>query len=232
VLHPEMRSGLLPLRGLLVLSLVWLVSACSSNSGVCPDYDLYEGVRPAARLVMPDGMNLIQRDGSAEVPGVGPDYVPVAQTRCMSIPPDPFATATEVVAPVEMGPVVARDNVAAAALGGSDAALVTVYTWASLWAAGDLDGYRALYAEDFAPPRGADMATWDRITANRVRVSGPRSVEVMEPSVRMVAADRAEIRFRVLERRAGSASSELSLRMVLVLQDGAWLIVEELAGPG
>ena len=232
MLHPEFRSGLLPLRSVFILGLALAVSGCSSSGGVCIDYGLYADVRPAQRMSMPDGMSLTQRDGSMEVPGVGPGYVPVVQTRCMSNPPNPFVTASAVVGPVELGPMVAQDAAAAAALGASDAVLVTVYTWANLWAAGDLDGYRGIYAEDFTPPPGADMATWDRITANRVQVSGPRSVEVLEPTVRMIAPDRAEVRFRVLERRAGGASSELRFRMVLIARDGAWLIAEEEAGPG
>jgi hypothetical protein len=226
------------LRGLLVVSLAWIVSACSSGgAGVCADYKTYSDARPAERISLPEGMALTGRDGSTEVPGVGPDYRPVAQTRCMSIPPDPFTDSAVFVSEggdvqTAPGALVTQDESAAAALGGADSALVTVYTWASLWAAGDLDGYRGLYSENFSPPRGADQETWDRITANRVRASGPRTVDVYEPAVRMMAPDRAEVRFRVQERRAGGASTELRLRMILVAEDGAWRIAEEEAGPG
>jgi hypothetical protein len=237
VSHLELRSSASPLRSLIILFLTWSLGACSSSGDVCADYGLYSTARPGSRLAIPEGMALTGRDGSTEIPGVGPEYQPVVQTRCMSRPPDPFANEAYVASVAELdpsvpGPLVAQDEPAAAALGGSDAVLVTVYTWASLWAAGDLDGYRALYAGSFSPPRGADQATWDRVTANRVRASGPRTVDVYEPSVRMISADRAEVRFRVQERRAGGASTELRLRMLLIAEDGVWRIAEEESGPG
>lgn len=225
----------LPSRLGAIVGLALLASACSSGSSVCVDYALYSDTRPAGRMVMPEGLSVQDRNGSREVPGVGSDYVFVPQTRCMAEPPipdrgEPIADAAM---DSEGAMLPAAQPVAAdAMLGGSDGALVTVYTWASRWAAGDLAGYQALYADGFVLPRGADQATWDRVIANRVQASGPRSVDVVSPAVRAIAPERAEIRFRVVERRAGGASSELSMRMVLVIQDGAWRILEEEAGPG
>lgn len=231
------------LKGMLLSGLGLMQAACSSSQ-VCADHSVYADARPAQRMQLPEGMSVVRPDGSATVPGVSSGWEPAPSQGCVSAPPDPYEqpgyvaatsagpiAASGAAAPAAPGPLVAQDDEAASRLGSTDAVLVTVYTWANAWAAGDIQRFRGLYAASFEPPEGMSREDYAAFIEERVRVVGARDVAVRTPSVRFEAPDRAVARFQVTDRRAGEAPRDLQVEMVLVEEGEGWQIQRESVTP-
>lgn len=137
------------------------------------------------------------------------------------------------VKPVEVKPVEVKPAEPASprTASGNPTAEVSkaVHSWAAAWSAKDVKTYLAHYAKDFKTPNGESRAKWESERAQRIGKPGPISVGVDDLSVTPQGADTATVRFRQSYRSASLKTSSAKT-LIMVVQNGKWLIQQERVG--
>ena len=105
----------------------------------------------------------------------------------------------------------------------------TLEAWAAAWSKKNVKAYLAHYAKDFQTPGGESRATWESERAKRITKPGNIAVNIGNLSVTAEGPDRATARFRQNYRSASLKTSSNKV-LVLVRQDGKWLIQQERVG--
>jgi tetratricopeptide (TPR) repeat protein len=103
-----------------------------------------------------------------------------------------------------------------------------VESWAAAWSKKDVKAYLGHYSKDFTPP-GGSRAKWEAERTQRIDKPGNIAVSVDSISVTPEGAERATARFRQNYRSATLKTSS-NKALVLVRQDGRWLIQQERVG--
>ena len=163
----------------------------------------------------------------AKVAAVAPPAPPVSPAPAKAAPELPRSSAAP--APAKPAPESAKPSTAAAAATPATASaeiVAALNDWARAWSSKDATAYLASYAPDFRPPGDMSRAKWE--AQRRARIAKPPMIEVSvgTPTVGMRAADRAVVSFRQRYRTDAIDEADNKL-MVLVKQDGRWLIQEE-----
>ncbi|MFA7293773.1 MAG: nuclear transport factor 2 family protein, partial [Rhodocyclaceae bacterium] len=141
--------------------------------------------------------------------------------------PEPAKPVVASTAPVAApAPVVAAESKASA--GGSEIGK-TLEAWATAWSKKNVKGYLSYYARDFQTPGGEARAAWESERSKRLTKPGNILVSIEGLHVTPESADRATVRFRQHYRSASLKTSSTKV-MVMVRQDGRWLIQQERVG--
>ena len=108
--------------------------------------------------------------------------------------------------------------------------LEVVENWARAWSAKDVDAYLALYAKDFKVPGGESREAWEK--TRRARITAPKSITVTvdKPKIDITADDKATVVFSQTYKSDIVVSAAVPKTLVLVRQDGRWLIQQETSG--
>jgi len=138
-------------------------------------------------------------------------------------PPAVVASQPPAAAPT----VAAESKPAAASLSGEIDK--TLEAWASAWSKKNVKGYLSHYSKDFQTPGGESRAAWESERSKRITKPGKIEVNIGNLSVTAEGSDRATARFRQNYRSASLKTSSNKL-LVLVKQDGKWLIQQERVG--
>jgi tetratricopeptide (TPR) repeat protein len=167
------------------------------------------------------------RATQASAPGKPPVVVAVADPK--PVPPKVEVKPAEVkpveVKPAEVKPV--PPVAAKPATAAPDASVVE--HWAAAWSRKDVGAYLAHYARDFQTPGGVSRANWEAERRQRIGKPGEIAVSVEDVRVTPEGADKATARFRQNYRSANLKTSS-SKALLLVRQDGKWLIQQERVG--
>lgn len=146
-----------------------------------------------------------------------------AKTVVVPPPPPPAAKEESKTAPkrsADAADEAARQNAAVSK---------AVQAWAAAWSKKDVKGYLAYYARDFEPPKGQSRKAWEDERSQRLSKPGEIDVQIESLKVASVDANRATVKLRQNYRSANLSSSS-SKTLVLVWQDGKWLIQQERVG--
>ena len=101
--------------------------------------------------------------------------------------------------------------------------------WAAAWSKKNVKGYLSYYAKDFQTPGGESKAAWESERSKRLTKPGNILVGIEGLQVTAEGADRATVRFRQHYRSASLKTSSNKV-LVMVRQDGKWLIQQERVG--
>jgi len=117
----------------------------------------------------------------------------------------------------------------APAQGGGEEVLQTVLAWAGAWSKQNVESYLAFYAQDFKTPKGEARSEWE--AARRQRISSPKKIEVAveSPKVTLKDQNNAVVSFRQTY-RSDNLNIRSSKALVMVRNEGRWLIQQERAG--
>jgi len=117
----------------------------------------------------------------------------------------------------------------ARAQGGGEEVLQTVLAWAGAWSTQNVESYLAFYAQDFKTPKGQARSEWE--AARRQRISSPKKIEVAVESPKVTVKDQnnAVVSFRQAY-RSDNLNIRSSKTLVMVRNEGRWLIQQERAG--
>ncbi len=117
----------------------------------------------------------------------------------------------------------------APAQGGGEEVLQTVLAWAGAWSKQNVESYLAFYAQDFKTPNGEARSEWE--AARRQRISSPKKIEVAveSPKVTLKDQNNAVVSFRQTY-RSDNLNIRSSKALVMVRNEGRWLIQQERAG--
>src|SRR5438309_8824480 len=117
----------------------------------------------------------------------------------------------------------------ARAQGGGEDVLQTVLAWAGAWSKQNVESYPAFYAQDFKTPKGEARSEWE--AARRQRISSPQKIEVVveSPKVTLKDQNNAVVSFRQAY-RSDNLNIRSSKTLVMVRNEGRWLIQQERAG--
>ena len=141
--------------------------------------------------------------------------------------PEPAKAAP---APEPVKPAPAPEKPAAPAKTPEQEITEAVQAWAKAWSSQDAEAYLSSYAADFKAPGGESRAAWEK--ARRQRIAAPKSISVtvddlkiaLEGEARAKAAFRQGYRSDVLE------PMQTAKTLVLVRNEGRWLIQQETSG--
>jgi Flp pilus assembly protein TadD/ketosteroid isomerase-like protein len=127
-------------------------------------------------------------------------------------------------------PTVATAATTAPAASGSSETQVTnaVQAWARAWAARDVAGYLAAYAQDFETPDGLTRAAWEAQRKQRISAASSITVDIKMNKV-TVKGDEATAVFRQTY-KSDKVSSKNTKTLKLVKSGDRWLIRSERAG--
>ena len=117
----------------------------------------------------------------------------------------------------------------ARAQGGGEEVLQTVLAWAGAWSKQNVESYLAFYAQDFKTPKGEARSEWE--AARRQRISSPQKIEVVveSPKVTLKDQNNAVVSFRQAY-RSDNLNIRSSKTLVMIRNEGRWLIQQERAG--
>jgi murein L,D-transpeptidase YafK len=104
-----------------------------------------------------------------------------------------------------------------------------VQSWAAAWSKKDVKAYLGHYAKDFKTPAGESRAKWETDRTQRIDKPGAIAVSVDDVRVAAEGADRATARFRQ-HYRSATLKTASNKALLLVRQDGRWLILQERVG--
>ncbi len=109
------------------------------------------------------------------------------------------------------------------------AVLQTVLAWAGAWSKQNVETYLAFYAQDFKTPKGEARSEWE--AARKERISSPKKIEVAVESPKVTLKDQntAVVSFRQTY-RSDNLNIRSSKTLVMVRNEGRWLIQQERAG--
>ena len=113
--------------------------------------------------------------------------------------------------------------------GSGEEVLQTVLAWAGAWSKQNVETYLAFYAQDFKTPKGEARSEWE--AARRQRISSPQKIEVVveSPKVTLKDQNNAVVSFRQAY-RSDNLNIRSSKTLVMVRNEGRWLIQQERAG--
>lgn len=105
--------------------------------------------------------------------------------------------------------------------------LASVQGWQRAWSSRDVEGYLGFYGHHFSPPAGLSRRGWE--ARRRQRISTPSFIEltISDPSVEMVANDRARVSFVQIYRSNTFAGRTRKILWMARAPEG-WKIVREL----
>ncbi|MBI5785964.1 MAG: tetratricopeptide repeat protein [Rhodocyclales bacterium] len=160
-----------------------------------------------------------------------PEAKPVAARPPEVKPAEPAPVeppkAVEAAKPVEPKP---EPKAAPLAVGSTSADVArAVQSWAAAWSKKDVKAYLGHYARDFKTPGGESRAKWEADRTQRIDKPGAISVTVDDVRITPEGADRATARFRQ-HYRSATLKTASGKALVLVRQDGRWLIQQERIG--
>jgi tetratricopeptide (TPR) repeat protein len=155
---------------------------------------------------------------------------PAAVVAAAPKPPAPAEKPPVVVA--QKPPVVVAQKPAAVEKpAASDPAEVVkaLNAWAQAWSKKDANGYLSFYSRDFKTPAGEARAEWENV--RRARIEAPKSiaVSIASPKVTMAGPNQATVTFRQ-SYRSDKLKSNSTKTVVMVKNDGRWLIQQEKSG--
>ena len=104
--------------------------------------------------------------------------------------------------------------------------LAAAQAWAKAWSDRDEEAYLAAYASDFKPTGGFGKAEWERRRRLLLNLSKKIEVRIESPVVEFPAEGRALITFNQYYRSATYHDTVVK-QLLMGLQDGRWLILEE-----
>ncbi len=177
---------------------------------------------PAATPVTPPTPVVI---ASAETkPATAPAARP--ESKPAEVKPAPAPAAAPVAAPVAAP---APKPEPAKAADASKEITAAVDAWLAAWSKKDVRGYLAHYARDFQAPDGQSRKEWEADRSQRVGKPGKIEVSRDKLNIRTEGSDKAVVRFRQTYKSATFNSSS-GKTLVLIKQDGRWLIQQERVG--
>ncbi len=106
--------------------------------------------------------------------------------------------------------------------------LKTVDRWLSVWAAKNTKAYLAHYAKDFQTPNGESRKSWMEERKSRIEGKGKITVRYESPVV-SVDGNTATVKFRQ-HYQSGALVASSRKTLIMVKQDGKWLIKQEKTG--
>ena len=136
------------------------------------------------------------------------------------------ATSQTAAAPPAPSPPAAAEAKPSAANGEIGNALDA---WVAAWSKKNVKAYLSNYAKDFQTPGGESRATWESERTKRITKPGSIQVNIENLNVTAEGPERATVRFRQHYRSASLKTSSNKV-LVLVKQDGKWLIQQERVG--
>ena len=104
--------------------------------------------------------------------------------------------------------------------------LAAAQAWAKAWSDRDEEAYLAAYASEFKPTGGFGKAEWERRRRLLLNLSKKIEVRIESPVVEFPAEGRALITFNQYYRSATYHDTVVK-QLLMGLQDGRWLILEE-----
>lgn len=162
-----------------------------------------------------------------------PSAAPVAKAAPTSVPATPVPAAVPATAPTT------RDNAKTEpkraletnedAARSAAAVIKTVQSWAAAWSRKDVRSYLACYSRDFTPPKGQSRKAWEDERTQRLSKPGEIEVKIEDLKVVGIDSNRATVKLRQNYRSANLSSSS-GKTLILVWQDGKWLIQQERVG--
>jgi tetratricopeptide (TPR) repeat protein len=143
------------------------------------------------------------------------------------------AKPIEPTKPIEAKPVPmaepAKAVVKAPAANPSADVAKAVEAWAAAWSSRDVKAYLASYAKNFDPPGRMSRVKWEEERTVRVGKPSAIRVAVERLKVTLEGSDKAKAHFRQ-QYKSGAFNSSTSKTLILVRQDGRWLIQQERVG--
>ena len=154
-----------------------------------------------------------------------PKAPPVVASPPVPPAPPPAAKPTQKDDPKPAAKPEPRDESAAQ----SAAITRSVQGWATAWSHKDIKGYLSYYARDFDPPKGLSRKAWEEERGQRLTKPGSIEVALENVQIASVAGDKATVRLRQHYKSANLSTSS-NKTLILVRQDGKWLIQQERVG--
>ncbi|MDR5170538.1 tetratricopeptide repeat protein [Methylobacillus flagellatus] len=109
----------------------------------------------------------------------------------------------------------------------TQAVLNAVESWAKAWSSQNVEQYLASYAKDFKTPNGESRASWE--ATRKTRVGKPSRIEVNLTNVKISIENEHTARAAFQQSyEADHLSQRTRKQLVLVQQQGKWLIQQEL----
>jgi tetratricopeptide (TPR) repeat protein len=103
-----------------------------------------------------------------------------------------------------------------------------VQAWAKAWSDKNVRKYLSLYSKDFQTPKGETRSAWAEDRRSRIEGKGKIDVSIESPQI-SIEGNTATVRFRQFY-KSDRLSSSTKKTLVLVQQDGTWLIKQERSG--
>lgn len=103
-----------------------------------------------------------------------------------------------------------------------------IENWAKAWSNKDTNAYLAHYAKDFQTPKGESRKAWAEERRNRIEGKGRISVKIETPKVSL-DGNSATVKFRQIY-TSDQLTANSRKTILMIKQDGKWLIKQERAG--
>ena len=156
--------------------------------------------------------------------------VPVKAPEAKPVEPEPAAAKPVEPSPAEARPAEPKPAPAPAPAANTVADVTkAVQSWAAAWSKKDVKAYLGHYAKDFKTPAGESRAKWEAERTQRIDKPGVIAVSVDDVRVTPEGADRATARFRQ-NYRSATLKIASGKALLMVRQDGRWLIQQERVG--
>jgi murein L,D-transpeptidase YafK len=130
-------------------------------------------------------------------------------------------------APTQINKVEKTSNAKAANLTHNEV-LKAVEQWVKVWSQKNTKAYLAHYAKDFQTPNGESRKSWMEERRSRIEGKGKITVQLDKPTV-TVDGNTATVKFRQ-NYQSGALVASSRKTLLMVKQDGRWLIKQEKTG--
>jgi ketosteroid isomerase-like protein len=145
----------------------------------------------------------------------------VAKTEPLKTP-DPIKAE-----PVKNNPdPVRNDDTSANSRNDASNIKASVEKWVSAWSSRNAEAYLDSYADSFQPPKGYSRKEWEQERKQRINKPVKITVEVSNLHISKDGNNRAQASFKQ-SYRAGSLSQRTNKTLILVRNNGKWLIEQE-----
>lgn len=104
-----------------------------------------------------------------------------------------------------------------------------VEAWRNAWASQDVDQYLASYADSFIPAKGRSRKSWEKFRRGRVSAPAGITLNVNNPSIKMVDDSNAKVSFKQFYQAKGRRAIHTNKTLVMKKVGDAWLIDQEIA---
>lgn len=163
----------------------------------------------------------------ASKPPVKPPVSTPAAVATPSVPASKPAEAQDVKPAEPPAPVVKAAEPTKTVTAGSEQAIRNaVDTWAKAWAGQNVTQYLASYATDFKTPNGEPRSSWEATRKERINKPAKIELKLSNVQVSMDNVHTATVRFQQFY-QSGRLTQRTGKRLVLVQQQGRWLIQQE-----